>query len=144
MIRTRGSRRRVFTPVGESNATDQSFKDECDINFIMKKYQKTGLLDHVNQYQGHYGDFSEAPDYHTALNKMNEAQEMFLTVPSSIREIFNNDPGEFLEFVLDSDNEQEMRELGLLPPAAPTAPGRNDPAEQPVKKDPPAKPASVE
>lgn len=138
-IRTRGQRKRVLTPVGDHSMTDQSFKDECDINFIMQKYEKTGLLDHVNTYQGQYGDFTDAPDYHTALNKMNDAQEMFMTVPAKIRELFNNDPGEFLEFVLDGQNEEAMREMGLLPPAPPSAPGRDDPEEQPTKRAKPAK-----
>ena len=108
-------RRRVKKEVGEKSLTKQEFRDQCDVNRIMDKYQKTGLLDHVSRYQGQYGDFADAPDYHTALNKMYEADAMFMTVPSSIREMFNNDAGEFLEFVMDPANEAEMREIGLLP-----------------------------
>ena len=110
------NRRRVKKEVGESSLTKQEFRDQCDVNRIMDKYAKTRLFDHVNQYQGSYGDFADAPDYHTALNKMYEADAMFMTVPSEIRELFNNDAGQFLEFVMNKENEEEMREIGLLPP----------------------------
>ena len=35
--------------------TRQSMRDECDINAIMRKYIKTGAIDHVNKYSGEYG-----------------------------------------------------------------------------------------
>ena len=109
------NRRRVMKETGEKSLTKQEFVAQCDVNNIMKKYQETGLLEHVNRYQGSYGEFADAPDYHTALNKMHEADEMFMTIPADIREMFRNDPGAFLEFVMNEDNEDEMRELGLLP-----------------------------
>ena len=50
----------------------QSFKDACDINLIMKRHAKTGVLDHLNVNPGTYGDFANADDYLTALNKVAE------------------------------------------------------------------------
>lgn len=136
-------RNRVKKEVGVASLTQQHHKEQCDVNSIMKKYRNTGLIEHVSRYQGSYGDFVNAPDYHTALNKMIEADAMFLTVPSDIRELFDNDPGRFLEFVMNDENEDEMRELGLLPkrPKEPSP----EAAEAPlVKKPPEAEPASVE
>lgn len=106
--------RKSFTTNGPS-MTHQSFKQECDINFIMRKYQRTGLADHVNQYQGDYSDLTDVPDYHEAMNKILSANEAFSTLSSSIRKKFSNDPAEFLDFVSDPENESEMREMGLLP-----------------------------
>ena len=108
---------RVFTPVGEESLTHQSFKDECDINNIVAKFRKSGLIDHVNKYQGQYIDATQlVPDYHGALNFINEASETFMSLPASIRERFDNDPGAFLDFVSDEDNKSEMFEMGLLRP----------------------------
>lgn len=101
---------------GHPSLAHQSFRDECDINNIMKKFERTGLLDHVNEHEGNYGDFTDLPaSYHEAQNQVIRAQEMFLSVPSKIRARFNNDPGEFLAYVEDPANVEGMRELGLLP-----------------------------
>lgn len=111
-----GSRSRKPTVINGPSLTHQSFKQECDINFIMRKYQRTGLADHVNQYQGDYSDLTEVPDYHEAMNKIISANEAFSSLSSSIRKKFSNDPAEFLDFVSNPENESEMRDMGLLPP----------------------------
>ena len=95
--------------------TKQSMMQECDINFIINKFQKTGVIDHERTYKGDYGEF-ESIDFHDAMNMVAEAQSMFETVPSSIRKEFDNDPGKFLEFVQNEENKPRMLELGLLAP----------------------------
>lgn len=99
-------------PVGESR-TKQAFKDETDINNILRKHEKGLLVDHLNEHQGNYGDFLDAPDYHTALNRIHEADTAFMTIPAEIRAKFENDPALFLDFVQNPDNLDEMREMGL-------------------------------
>lgn len=122
--------RKPYKTSGES-MTKQSFKDECDINNILKKYQKTGLLNHVNQHKGDYTDLTQNVDYHTAQNMIIQAQNSFNSLPSSIRLKFNNDPGQFLDFVHNPDNVDEMKSMGLIkstgteviaPPAIPSVP----------------------
>lgn len=97
----------------DQGMTQQSFKAECDINTIMARYQKTGLLEHVSRYQGRYEDVAESMDYQSALNVVMAAEEAFASLPSSIRARFENDPGQFLAFVEDPGNEDEMVDLGL-------------------------------
>lgn len=98
---------------GEKSLTHQSFKDECDINNIMSRYAKTGVVTHVNRFQGRYGDFSEIADYQTALGIVKNAEEMFLTLPAQIRAEFDNDPGTFIEFAENPANLDRMVQLGL-------------------------------
>ena len=43
------------------------------------------------------------------------AQDMFESLPADIRTKFGNDPGRFLDFVEDPQNEEELIELGLKP-----------------------------
>lgn len=97
----------------------QSFRDECDINVMMRRYEKDQILPHVSQYEGRYGDFTEAVDFQTAFNVVQDAQRMFMTLPATIRARFDNDPGEFLEFATDDKNREELGKLGLLRPAVP-------------------------
>lgn len=123
-------------PRGESRV-QRSFIDETNINTIMSRFERTGMIEHVNRHQGQYGDFTVLPDFHTALNKIREAEEMFLTLPAKVRKKFANDVGGFLAFVSDPANEDEMRELGLLPskrqpenPAAAVEPQGETPAPE--------------
>lgn len=103
----------VFT---EPTRTHQSFQAECDINTIMAKYKKTGVIAHVNRYQGRYGDFFDVQGYHESLHQVLDAQEAFLSLPAALRARFQNDPGQFLDFVGNPANVDEMRSLGLLKP----------------------------
>ncbi|NTW98997.1 MAG: scaffolding protein [Geobacteraceae bacterium] len=92
-------------------------KESCDINRIMNKYQKTGLIDHVSRYQGRYGDFASVPDYQTAMHVVIAANEAFDSLPSNLRDRFNNDPEKFFAFVHDKENLDEMKKMGLIAPA---------------------------
>lgn len=133
-----GDRKRVSLEAGEATMTQQQFKKECDINNILKKYQKTGLIEHVQQFNGQYADLSEPCDYQTALNVVIEAQAAFDSLPSSIRKRFSNSPQEFLEFVNDPSNLEEGIKLGIY--NAPQDPLPASPAAEPVA---PAKPEKV-
>lgn len=104
-------------PSGES-ATKQSFKDECDINSIMAKYQRSGLLDHVSKYAPQYGEYTQR-DLLEAYEVVERAQEMFDDLPSRAREAFKNDPGEFLRYMEDPQLKEragELLEMGLIDP----------------------------
>ena len=117
--------------------TKQSFKDECDINNIMMKYIRTGLIDHVNRYQGRYGDFSDVPDLLNAFDIIEQSEEMFESLPSDIRKEFNNDVVLFLEFAQDPANADKLKDYGLIPddrtPANPVPAGSPDePVDSPA------------
>lgn len=127
----------------ETGRTKQEFKEECDINHMIAKFQKTGVAPPVNRGAGGFGDFSDVPDFHTAMTRVREAETAFMRFPSDIRERFRNDPAEMIEFLDNDENELEAIELGLIPgkpqppgedPAQP-GPGPTNPEEPPT--DPP-------
>ena len=99
-----------------ASMTQAQFKDECDINKIMDRYFRTGCLsDPLNQMRpGTYGDFSEMGDYMENMNKIVQAREMFDALPSRVRERFGNNPGAMIDFVMDPNNREEAKRLGLL------------------------------
>lgn len=125
MVRNRFSQR-VWVLCDTSAMPDmakQSMKDQCDINFIMGRYLRSGSIDWLAKHEGSYGDI-EPLTFHEAMNVVAKAKEMFADLDSSVRKRFKNDPRSFLEFIRDPENLPEMRKLGLaLPePAAPVEP----------------------
>lgn len=101
---------------GEVSRTQQQFKDECDINSIMSRYEETGVLPAPgrNPPVARFGDFASAPDFMSAQNTVLRAREQFESLPRKVRERFQNDPVQFLQFVTDKANLPEARKLGLL------------------------------
>ena len=74
-----------------TSLTQQQFKEDADINVIVKRFGLTGELpDDVRMPQS--GDFTGIPDFHTALNLVRATQEEFMRVPAEIRGRFQNDP----------------------------------------------------
>lgn len=93
--------------------TQGQFKQECDINHIMRRYKQSGALPRFKR-GGVYGDFSELGDYMESLEKVQAAQEAFAALPSEVRARFRNDPGELVAFVADEKNRDEAVKLGLV------------------------------
>jgi phage internal scaffolding protein len=93
--------------------TEQCHLPECKIQNIMAKYEKTNMLNHVAAHQGSYMDVISAPDFVEAQRMLAEANSMFESIPSKIREDFGNDPALFLEFIQDPKNKEKMEEYGF-------------------------------
>lgn len=98
-----------------TSRTKQSFKEETDINQIMARFQKTGMLEFVNKHEPQYGDVT-AIDFQTSMESVAKSREMFADLPSKVRDRFNNDPAELLEFLDDPANRDEAVLLGLATP----------------------------
>jgi len=93
--------------------THQSFKDECDINNILNRYARTGVLPQMIKSNPRYGDFATVQSYQDACNVVLLAQEQFNALDANVRDRFNNDPSKFLAFCSDEKNKAEMISLGL-------------------------------
>jgi len=91
----------------------QHFKNEVDINTIMRRYVKNGTLPQMIRDNAAYGDFSNVPSYHEAQNIIIKATEQFNALDVDVRKRFKNDPAEMLAFVSDPANKEEMYKLGL-------------------------------
>ncbi len=113
--------RKHAVDLSANSMTKQSFKDECDINKIMDKFQRAGVINHYAAHAPTYGDASSV-DYLDALLVISQANEMFADLPSSVRKRFNNNPEEFLEFAQNPDNLEECRKMGLAPPLSDNKP----------------------
>lgn len=111
-VRARGQRRRVQTvPEGKSK-TKQSDKDQADIHKIIAKFERTGLLPQ-RKATPLQGEMPQVDSFTEAMDVIITAQQTFESLPSDIRQKFENDPKEFLDFVGNPENEAEMIQLGL-------------------------------
>lgn len=140
LIKNRFSKsEKVISPKGVTKA-QQQFKDDADINSIMRKFQKTGAITHVAAHRPQY-DVATSITLHEAMNIVTKADTMFQDLPSSLRERFAT-PDNFLDFVQNPDNEQEAHELGLAlsPEAQAVADQRTPPAPEAPPEPTPAEP----
>ena len=101
----------------DASLAQQHYKEECDINTILQKFNISGILPE-NPLSPRYGDFTGISDYHTALNRVIAAQDEFDALPATIRAKFENDPAQLIEFLDDEKNRPEAEKLGLVTTAA--------------------------
>jgi len=101
--------------------TKQNHKAECDVNLILQKFQRTGVIAHRVEHQAQYDD-ATGIDFQEAMNLVTTTQEMFNDLPSSLRKKFNHEPAQFLKYVNDPNNLEEMIELGLATRQEPEPP----------------------
>lgn len=105
--------RKFAITFAEQGRTKQSMADECDINIMMRKYQKSGIEPAINRYAATFGDFTGVTDFQTAQIQIQEAEEAFYSLGSKVRTRFDNDPAKLLAFMEDPANDAESIELGL-------------------------------
>lgn len=106
----------VFEKQGK---TKESFRDECDINNILRRFRDKGQVPTNVKTNPVYLDTSNIGDYQQSLNVVIKAKESFDSLPAKVKERFHNDPWSFLNFASDARNIQEMVSLGLAVQAAP-------------------------
>lgn len=105
---------RVRTINNSPTKTDQQWISDCDTNTIIKRFKQTGQLTHLAKRQGSFADVSQIPDLLPSLLKVQEAKDMFYTLPSSLRRKFDNSVQKLISFLQDPNNKEEAIELGLL------------------------------
>ncbi len=121
---------------GDKIRTKQSFKQETDINNIMAKFVKTGIItpDALAKRQGAFADVSDIGDFSECLEQIETAEAAFMTLGPQIRARFENQPAKLLDFCSKDENKEEAIELGIISKPEPTV----EPVpEPPVAPEPP-------
>ena len=93
--------------------TDQSFKKDCDLRVILDKFTRGSLRPDEVYRAGQYGDFTEATDFIQSQHIIAEMTQHFESLPSDLRDKFDNDVATYLDYVHDPKNAEEMSELGM-------------------------------
>lgn len=103
----------------EASLTLQEYADEVNLNKIMDRYARgMGSLP-VRDDTPFFGDFTDVPDYQTAIDMIQDAQSRFEDLPSDLRAKFANNPRKLVDFVLDGNNRDKAVEYGLIPASSP-------------------------
>lgn len=99
-------------PDFSQSATKQAFKDQCDINKILKKAQKTGSLAFAQKYADFtFGEFDGEFSLLDAQQRIAKAGQIFAELPSEVRKEFANNPLDFVAFAADPTNQGRLVEL---------------------------------
>lgn len=133
---------RVSYECDSESKVEQQHQNDADINTIMRKLHSQGVLPYYKN-GGDFGDFTSVEDFHEAQNKIAQARLDFMALPAVLRQKFNNDPGELIQFLDNPDNLAEAREMGLVSPERPETDNKatkpptegNEPGKAPVASE---------
>lgn len=117
------------------SVTNQSDKDSTDLNVILARYEKTGLIYGQNR-PPMFDDFTVLPNFYEMQNRIAKVNQSFDLLPASMRNRFGNDPQKLIDFLLDDKNTAEAVTLGLKNAPDSVA----SPAPAPVEKPDPTAP----
>lgn len=122
-VRDLYGRPRVQKHFTKPSLTRQEFKEQCDLERIIKRFAQTpdgmrALQNAQGFIEGlRFEDVTTIPDYRTALDAVNAADAKFMALPAVVRRQFENDPAQFLDFCKDPNNLDQLRVWGLAKPA---------------------------
>lgn len=100
--------------------TKQSFKAECDIQNILRKFQRTGVIEHARRFSGEFGH-APAVDFKTAMDIVAAGKSKWEELPTTLKQRFGSAES-FLEFFQDEANRSEAEKLGLVEKRSPAEP----------------------
>ena len=115
-------RERVQIFFNDESLTRQEFKDECDLDLMLKRFKRTpegraALANASGFAEGSkFLDVSAIPDFQSARAQLAQANASFMALPAIVRRRFDNDSAQFLDFILNPANIEEARSLGLAKP----------------------------
>lgn len=106
----------VLEEKGKENLYDyiQSFRDSVDLNVILARFAN-GETDALSKVQGFYADVTDFPKTMAdALNRINECEEMFKSLPLEVRQKFDCS---FEQFLSQSGSDDWLEKMGMKPGA---------------------------
>ena len=103
----------------DASLTQQQFKEEADINTIVDRFLKSGVLPSAATMP-QYVDYEGVFDFQSAMNVVRQADDNFMRLDAKVRARFNNSPQQFLEFFANPENVDEAIRLGLATPVSPS------------------------
>ncbi|AXL15212.1 internal scaffolding protein [Microviridae sp.] len=111
---TLNPRKRVQISFTKPTLTKQSFKQECDINYIVKKFQTTGQLPISNTLEPQFGN-APTIDLKESLDLVKNLHREFDELPAKIKAVFGNDPSNYGQFLSDYEELPESLSMDSSP-----------------------------
>lgn len=98
----------------DPSLTDQSFKQECDIGYIIKTCQRTGQSLPIPEMS--FADCTTVQQFEDAMDVVAQCKSAFASLPSSERDRFGGDVRNYLDFISRKENLKESYEKGYIDP----------------------------
>lgn len=140
IIRNFLSSRRVTARIATEGAkAQQQFKDECDMNRIVRNAQRGIPPKYLAQGVAQYGDFADVPDLASAFDLVANAHAAFERLPALLRHELGNDPTRIGQLTKDQIERYKLgKEAPSRPSAASSSAGQADEAgTEPADPTPP-------
>lgn len=97
----------------EPSLTKQEFKDDVDINVIIKRALATGEPPPMALPE-HFADIPERISHFEMASKVAEANALFYELPAEKRAVFQNDPTRWADQVLDALDRGDVKALNAM------------------------------
>ncbi|MTH46052.1 hypothetical protein [Intestinirhabdus alba] len=99
----------------EPTRTQQQFARESDINEIVRRAITTGdTAVFTPDQRAEFYDCTSFDDYQSSVNLLNGINDDFFTLPADVRREFADDPGKYIQFVVNPENFDRCVELGIF------------------------------
>jgi len=99
--------------------TQQQFKDECDINRIVKNAARGIAPRFLARGTPQFGDFSNVPSIEEAYDTIERAQSAFMNLPAQLRLELDNDPANISKLTKEQATRYKLTKELPPQPAAP-------------------------
>lgn len=110
----------------------QSFADSVDINVILARFSN-GDTEALSRAQGFYADVTDFPsNMADALNRINECEEMFKSLPLEVRQKFDCS---FEQFLSQSGTNDWLEKMGMVEHSVVEAPQVDAPVVQEMNQE---------
>lgn len=111
-----------------SSLPSATLLDDFQDTLITNILQSHGVAN-MNTNTPIFGDFTNCPtDYADAHARLEQASQLFMELPSNVREKFNNNAVSLLNWLSDPNNRKDAEALGLVKTVSP-APTQEPPTE---------------
>lgn len=123
-------RKRKVLHTGKDTRVDQSQAAMSDIGVLVRQAEGQGGRSHLELGPEMYGDFSAVPTFHEAYTLVHQVTEEFMSLPSDVRGVAQNDPLMFVELMATQEGRERLQKAGLVlhPGAGQQAAGGDPPA----------------
>lgn len=99
--------------VYEDEVTEQSHKRSTDMHYIRDRAMREGIDIFNEKYDFTPTNYLGVPDYQDAQNMIAATNTMFEKIPAEVREKFKNDAGNFVDWLSNQNNYEEIKEMGF-------------------------------
>lgn len=102
---------RTKAEAGGRRLVKESEREATNINHIVERWRRTGVVEIPGRPQ--FGDFSDSISFHECQDRVAQARQAFMALPSSVRRICDNDPGRFLDLAYTEEGRELLADAGM-------------------------------